>query len=147
MRKGVSIVSMVAAAMLLLAASVQLVYAAFTTTATVTQGTLSSATLQPPTSLTATGGCQTLVVGPKMTLNWTITTSTFAESYNIYRSSTNGGPYTLLTNVTGQATSTYVDTTVTGLSTTYYFVLKSVFSSWTSVNSNQATGTTPVLCL
>ncbi len=147
MKRYVAVAGRIVVVAVLLATGAQLVYAAFTGSASVAQNAVSSATLQPPTSLTATGGCQTLVVGPKMTLNWTITTSTFATGYNVYRSSTNGGPYTFLTLVSGRATATYVDTTVTGLNTTYYYVLRSVYLSWTSVNSNQATGTTPVLCL
>jgi len=147
MKRRAAIVGVALAVAVVFAAGSQLVFAAFTSTKTVAQGAISSATLQPPTSVTATGGCQTLIIGPKMTLNWTITTSTFATGYNVYRSGTNGGPYTFLALVSGRATNTYVDTTVTGLNTTYYYVLRSVFSNWTSVNSNQATGTTPVLCL
>jgi len=122
-------------------------FAAFTNTVSIAQGAVTSATLQPPSSLTATGGCQNLVIGPKVTLNWTATTSIFAMSYNISRSTANGGPYTFLATVAGQSTITYTDTTASGLNTTYYYVLQSEYLNWGSVNSNQAAGTTPLLCL
>ena len=123
------------------------VLATFTGTVAVTQGTMSSATMQPPTALTATGGCQVLILGPKITLNWTITSSAFASGYVIYRSTTSGGPYTFLANVSGRTTTTYTDTTASGLNSTYYYVMQSVFLNWNSTNSLQATGKTPLLCL
>jgi hypothetical protein len=121
--------------------------AAFTSTATVSQGSVSSGTIAPPTVLSAVGGCQNLILGPKITLTWTATTSGFAAGYQILRSSTNGGPYTLLTTVSDRTTVTYTDTTATGLNTTYYYVLRAQFLNWLSANSTQGSGTTPVLCL
>lgn len=123
-----------------------LVSATFLTSTSVSQTSISSATIQPPTGLTATGGCQTVVVGPKVTLNWTATTSAYATTYTIYRSTTNGGPYSSIASV-ATSQNTYTDTSVNLLSTTYYYVMKSNYLNWTSVNSTQASGTTPALCV
>lgn len=108
---------------------------------------ISTATLVAPTGLSATGGCQALIIGPKMTLNWTATASSFATGYTVWRSTTHGSGYSQIATLSGRATVTYVDTTVSGLSTTYFYVLQAAFSNWTSANSVEASGTTPTLCL
>lgn len=108
---------------------------------------ISTATLVAPTGLSATGGCQALIVGPKMTLNWTATTSSFAAGYTVWRSTTHGSGYSQIATVSGRTTVTYTDTTVSGLSTTYFYVLQATFASWSSANSSEASGTTPSLCV
>lgn len=118
--------------------------ARYTDTASVGSNTFTTATLQPPTGLGASAGCN--LVNPKVTLTWTATTSTYADGYDVYRSTTNGGPYSSIAHVTGRATTTYTDTSV-NLNKTYYYVLKSTAFSWTSANSGQASTTTPLICL
>jgi cellulose 1,4-beta-cellobiosidase len=83
----------------------------------------------PPTGLTATPGVA------QNSLSWTPSTS--ATSYNLKRSTVNGGPYTTIVNTT--ATS-YTDTGLTN-GTTYYYVATSLSSGGESVNSNQASAT------
>ncbi len=80
-----------------------------------------------PTNLTAMAGRK------KVTLNWTVASG--ATSYNIKRSTTNGGPYT--TVATGVTVTTYTNT---GLTTgaTYYYVVTAVNAVGESGNSNQA---------
>ena len=82
-----------------------------------------------PTNLLATVG------NAQVGLSWS--GSAGATSYNIERSTTNGGPYT---TVGSPATTSYTDT---GLSngTTYYYVVAAVNSVGTSGNSNQASAT------
>ncbi|MGH2784234.1 MAG: hypothetical protein ACRDJ1_03150 [Actinomycetota bacterium] len=104
-----------------------------------------TATLLAPTGLGAAAGCQFLA--PKITLNWTATTSTFADGYDVYRSTTNGGPYGAIGHVTGRTTTTYNDASGLSLNTTYYYVLKSTAYGWTSANSSQASAKTPLICL
>ena len=65
----------------------------------------------------------------KVNLTWTGT----APSYNVYRGTTSGGPYTRLAT---SSTATYSDTTVSGGST-YYYVVRAVNCA-ESVKSNQA---------
>lgn len=120
-------------------------YALYSDAAPLGGNTFTTATLQPPTSLSATAGCSALLRG-KITLSWTATTSTFADGYDVYRSTTNGGPYTKIDHVNGRTTTGYVNTGL-NLATTYYYVLQSTAQSWISPNSNQAQATTPAVCL
>ena len=110
-------------------AGTRVAFALFTNTQTVTGNAFSTATLAPPTGVTATGGAS-------ITLNWTATTSTYATGYNVLRGTASGGPYTQIAQVTPRTTTTYPDTPAVG---TYYYVLQSYVQNWLSVNSNQAT--------
>jgi hypothetical protein len=84
-----------------------------------------------PASLTATAG-NTVV-----TLNWSA--SAGADTYNVYRSTTSGGPYDSQI-VSGLTSTTYDDTSVTN-GTTYYYVVRGVNVAGESANSPQATAT------
>src|ERR1039458_6069940 len=79
-----------------------------------------------PTGLTATAG------NTQVSLTWNA--SVGASSYNIYSSTTNGGPYSEITSVT---TPSYTNTGLTN-GTTYYYVVSAVSSGGQSGNSNQA---------
>src|SRR5438094_32465 len=68
-------------------------------------------------------------------LSWA--TSTGANSYNVKRSLTTGGPYGPVTSVT---TTNFTDTGLTN-GTTYYYVGVAVNSGGVSPNSNQASAT------
>jgi hypothetical protein len=107
--------------------------------------TVSSATLAAPTGLSASASCVLLQLNPQVTLNWTATSSSFATGYQILRS-TSSGTETLLTTVSGASTVSYVNTGLS-TSTTYYYVLKSTKGNWTSVASNEASATTPGVCV
>ncbi|MBV8879524.1 MAG: hypothetical protein JO332_06160 [Planctomycetaceae bacterium] len=85
-----------------------------------------------PTNLTATPGPN------EATLHWTAVSN--AASYNVYRSTTAGGPYSFLANVSPGTTTGYLDTTVT-FPNTYYYVVQSVVGTLTSVYSNEASCT------
>ena len=91
----------------------------------------STETLDPPTSLTATAA---LLL--RVNLSWTATVDIRATGYQVYRGTANGGPYSLITTISPRTTTTYQDTVP--LPGQYYYVLKTYFGSWTSVNSNQA---------
>ncbi len=83
-----------------------------------------------PTGVTATAAGQT-----QINVSWSA--SAGATSYNILRSSTSGGPYTL---VGTSATTSYSNTGLT-CNTAYYYVVQAV-SACASGNSAQATATT-----
>jgi fibronectin type 3 domain-containing protein len=83
-----------------------------------------------PTGLQATGG------NAQVSLSWNA--STGAASYNVKRSTTNGGPYN--TAVASPTATTYTDTTVTN-GTTYYYVVSAVNTAGQSGNSAQASAT------
>lgn len=79
-----------------------------------------------PTGLAANAG------DAQVNLTWSA--SSGATSYNVQRSTTNGGPYSQITTATSPA---YTDKTVSD-GTTYYYVVAAVNSSGTSANSTQA---------
>jgi fibronectin type 3 domain-containing protein len=83
-----------------------------------------------PTGLHATGG------NAQVSLSWNASTS--AASYNVKRSTTNGGPYN--TAVASPTVTNYTDTTVT-YGTTYYYVVSAVNTAGQSANSAQASAT------
>lgn len=107
----------------------KLALAVFDGSATIAGNTVTTGTLAAPTALSATGGTN-------IVLNWTATTSTFAAGYNILRSSTSGGPYTQITQVTPRTAVTYTDSPAAG---TYYYVLQSYVQNWLSPNTAQVT--------
>ncbi len=87
-----------------------------------------------PAGLVATGGVE------QVSLSWRASAN--ANSYNVYRSTTSGGPYTLVANVT---TTNYADIQLIGNGTTYYYVVTGVNSlAGESGNSAQASATTTV---
>src|ERR1700728_3099969 len=83
-----------------------------------------------PTGLQATGG------NAQVNLSWNA--SAGAATYNVKRSTTNGGPYN--TAVASPTATNYIDTTVTN-GTTYYYVVSAVNSAGQSANSAQASAT------
>ena len=84
----------------------------------------------PPAAVTATQG------NAQVTLNWTA--SPDATSYNVRRSTTNGGPYAVIaSNVT---TPVYTNTGLTN-GTTYYYVISSVSALGEGGNSAQVSAT------
>ena len=85
----------------------------------------------------APGGLTAAASYGQVSLSWTA--SAGATSYNVYRSTTNGGPYTRIAS--GAMTTNYTDI---GLSngTTYYYVVTAVNGIGESGYSNQA-GATP----
>ncbi len=79
-----------------------------------------------PTGLTATSG------NAQIALSWTA--SLTATSYNVLRSTTNGGPYT---TVGTSATTSFTNTGLTN-GTIYYYVVAAVNTAGAGANSNQA---------
>jgi hypothetical protein len=92
-----------------------------------------------PTVETMTG-TGTAAVQHTVDLSWTA--STDAVSYNIYRGTASGGPYTMI-NTSPDSTTAYTDSTVVS-GQTYYYVATAVNSqSEESGYSNQATAVIP----
>ena len=86
-----------------------------------------------PASLTATA-----ISALQISLGWTA--SSGATSYNLKRSLTNGGPYSVI--AASIAATNYSDRSVAP-ATTYYYVVSAVNTNGESVNSAQASATTP----
>jgi hypothetical protein len=82
-----------------------------------------------PTNLKATGQKR------RITLSWTQSSSSGVTANRIYRSQTNGGPYTLLKAIS--PATTYTDSGLT-TGTTWYYVVTAVSGGGESPYSNQA---------
>ena len=90
------------------------------------------------TPMTVPPAPQNLTAEPgdtKVTLTWN--TVIGAESYNVKRSTTSGGPYD---NIASSSQTSYIDNTVTN-GTTYYYVVTAMNSTGESNNSNEASAT------
>jgi hypothetical protein len=92
--------------------------------------TMSTETLDPPTSLNATA-----TPGLVVDLTWTATVDLRATGYRVMRGTVSGGPYTQIATITSRTTTSYQDLPL--VPATYYYVVRTYFASWTSVNSNQ----------
>jgi hypothetical protein len=106
-------------------------WASFSRLAT-SAGSVGTATLAPPSGLTAAGGVR---------LSWTATPSTWATGTRVLRATTPGGPYTQIAQIVGRATTTSTDNPGLG---TFYYVVQAYYSgngaNWNSVNSNEVRG-------
>jgi hypothetical protein len=99
----------------------------------------SNASNSPATvSLSGTG---VQAVTHSVTLSWTASTSA-VTGYNVYRSSTSGGPYTKM-NSTIIAATTYVDSTVISGQTYSYVVTAVDSSNVESANSAEVSAVVP----
>jgi hypothetical protein len=104
---------------------------ALMTDAETVASTFSTETLDPPTGLTASAA---LLL--RVDLSWTVTPDTRATGYQVLRGTTSGGPYTQVATITSRTTTTYQDNVP--LPGQYFYVLRTYYASWTSVNSNEA---------
>ena len=118
----------------------QMTLALATDTETVV-ATITADTLNPPTNLACSGlpSC-TVTFLAKPTLTWTATPDTYATGYQVWRSTTSGSGYTQVASVTPRTTTTWTDNTVSAL-TTYYYVVRAIANSWTSVFTSQVSAT------
>ena len=98
-------------------------------------GTVTAETLAPPTVLAAVGGST-------ITLTWTPTVDTYATGYDVRRGSASGGPYGSIATVTPGTATTTSDAPGPG---TWYYVLRSLYQSWASADSGQASATVGTL--
>ncbi|HEY6290504.1 MAG TPA: fibronectin type III domain-containing protein [Terriglobia bacterium] len=94
-------------------------------------------------SISGGGSLSMLATTHSASLTWTASTSSGVTGYNVYRSTTNGGPYTKLTSSPLGATATaYTDSSVTA-GTTYYYMATALVGSSESGYSGQASATVP----
>jgi len=78
--------------------------------------------------------------GGALDLSWTPSVSTNVTQQRLYRSTTTGGPYALVTTIANNTTATYTDSGLT-TNTLYYYVLRAYDGTSESANSNQASAT------
>jgi hypothetical protein len=96
---------------------------------------LSTDTLAPPTSVVAAP------VGLTASLTWIPSVDGYAAGYEIWRSTTSGSGYALVGSATPGTASSATDAAGVGL---FYYVLRSTFQNWRSVNSNETSVTISV---
>jgi hypothetical protein len=121
-----------------------------TSTTRPTPTTTTTAPLAPlgaPSGLSASGGCQVLVLGPEITLTWTASATTRVTGYAILRSTGKTSTYSNVATVSGRTIATYADTTVSGLGKTYWYEIEAVAGAAASSPSAPVSGATPTLCL
>ena len=87
-----------------------------------------------PTDLAATPGVS------RVYLKWTAPAGDVAQGYNVLRSTSSGGPFTIIASWNNNTSTQYTDLTVTN-GTTYYYVVSAINQSGTSSNSTQASVT------
>jgi len=106
----------------------------------------SSALLAPPTNPAAVLGICTVLTSDQIVLSWTATASTWADGYEIARSTTSGGPYSVIGTV-GQPTVVFTDGPLP-FSTSYYYVVRATKNSWRSPYTTEVTRSTrTALCV
>jgi putative nucleotidyltransferase with HDIG domain len=111
-------------------------------TTTTTTSSLPAPT--PPTGLHGTGACEALILVPEVKLTWTDSSSYWVTGYEILRSS-NGTSYSGIASVSSSATS-YTDTSVSGLDTTYWYEVEALSPEGTATSAAVKV-TTPTLCV
>jgi hypothetical protein len=84
-------------------------------------------TLDPPTALVAVGGTS-------VALSWTATSDAYADGHRIYRSTSPGGPYSQVAEITPRTTETHIDNPAPG---TYYYISRAFDGTWESLDSNE----------
>lgn len=93
--------------------------------------TISTAALSAPTGPGTSPGTCVVAVGDSLVVSWTRTASTWAEGYDVLRSTSSGGPYSVVATAAGLATESYVDSGL-AFSTTYYYVVRATKVLWQS---------------
>jgi hypothetical protein len=112
--------------------------ASFTSQPAASAGSISTATLAAPTGLAT--GCF-ILTPTHVRVSWTASASSFVAGYDVARSSTSGGPYSVVGSVSS-ATTTYTDTRPN--TNTYYYVVRATKFGWSAQSAEKAT---PVTCL
>lgn len=109
--------------------------------------TYSSATLSAPSGLSSSAGPCVTLSSASIRLTWVATPSSWADGYEVLRSTSSGGPYSSLGTVSGVSTLTYLDGSLP-FSTTYHYVVRATKGSWRSALTAQVSRTTlTFLCL
>jgi hypothetical protein len=112
--------------------------------------TYTSNTLAPPSAPSlAAGSCGLALLGghDSIVVSWTATASAWADGYEVRRSLTTGGPYTVVGTTSGVGTVTYTDGSV-AFSTTYFYVVRATKVNWRSPNTAEVSrATRSGLCL
>lgn len=108
---------------------------------------MSTGQLAAPTAPAASAGLCTPAVTDRIVISWTATSSSWASGYEILRSTTSGGPYTVAGTVSGAGTTTFTDAPL-AWSTTYHYRVRAMKHQWRSSTTAQVQRTTrTILCV
>jgi hypothetical protein len=105
--------------------------------------TTTVAVISGPTNVQATGGCQVLVLGPEITVTWTLSQTSSVTEYRILRANTQTSPYEAIGTV-GSTTTSYADQ---GASGPYWYEVVALAGSASSRPSGPVEGSVQGLCL
>ena len=123
-------------------------FASFTSTPAAAAMALSAPVLNPPTNPSASASCALILLVPQANLSWTATTSSFADGYQILRSSTSGGPYSLITSLPTSLGITFIaDAASLVGGHTYYYVVRATRGNWTADSAEVAVSIPVLVCL
>lgn len=100
----------------------------------------SAAALAAPTSPATAPGVCVVLSHDRIVVSWSASTSTWATGYEVARSTTSGGPYSVVGTV-GAAQLSFSDGPLT-FSTTYHYVVRATKNTWRSPDSAQVVRTT-----
>lgn len=90
-------------------------------------------------TLDAPTGLRAVASGSDVDLSWTATADTWATGHRVYRSTSPGGPYTHVAQLTPRTTTSYTETPPAA--GTYYYVVRAYHLSWESAGSNEDSAT------
>lgn len=142
---GRGLVLTAAVALLAVVGSATVAGASFTDAGSAS-ATVTADVLAPATHPSAAPGSCSAFSGDRTVLSWTATASSWATGYEVGRSITAGGPYTVVATVSGVATTTYTDSPP-AFSTTYYYAISAMRNTWRSTNATTSRTTKSSLCL
>ena len=141
MRRAVVAIIAVAAAL----ASAAAAFAVFDAS-TSAAGTISTATISPPTGPAAVQVSCKNNKPPQISISWTASPSSFTSGYAIYRSTTSGSGYTQAGTVNASTTTFTDPSTSLAYTTTYYYVVDATYQSWSARSSEAQVTTLSKLC-
>ncbi len=127
-------VAIVPAAMLCLLVALPTAAASFSNSTSSDANSFGSGIMAPATGLLSS-------CGATIALDWTATADTYATGHRVFRSTTAGGPYGQIAEITPRTTVTYDDTPAAGV---YYYVVRAYYLSWESSDSSEVLASTGI---
>jgi hypothetical protein len=108
----------------------------------VSANSFSAAVLEAPTGVSGSAGC--VGSSAEVSLGWDASSSTFADGYEIRRSDSPGGPYTVVGTTSDRFDTSLADTVAPAAF--YYYVVRTTGAGWESTDSSEEEVVTPPMC-
>ena len=117
--------------------------AKFTAATPNTGNSATAATIAAPAGVSATASA----VACRINVTWTMSATTWASGYHVYRSGSSAGPYSHIGTSLGRSAQAYNDESSSlKIGITYYYQVRAYYGNWLSPWSNTASATGPALC-